>query len=402
MTPPNIKQPTVSISRLLGMALLTRLFTDTSFQIFFPFMPILAAGLGTTTIVLGQLLSVQSALGLILPLLGVWADRYGYRRVMRLGLLCGSVGFALLGASQGLGLAVVGLILAGLGQVTFNPILQAYMSAWLPYQQRGRGIGMLEYSWALSGIVGLSLIGRLLEVASWRVPMFIFSGGMLLAFVAYRWLPTAPRQARQEQTAVFPPSSTGERWQAFLDLGVNGRSAWANVLINGLLWIVGFNLFIVYGTWLAADYGLGAAELGRIALFLGLADLGGSGLMSLISDRLGKRNSVMIGFLLIGAGLLLLLGSRSFQFSLASLIFIRFGFEFSVVSQLALVSEQSPQQRGKTITLAGASGRLGGTVAALTGPWLVVTGGIFYTGLFSLVMLVPCLLLLLWLVREPE
>ena len=61
------KNPPVSVARLLALALLTRLFTDTSLQIFFPFLPILAAGLGTTPIVLGRLLSVQSALGLLLP-----------------------------------------------------------------------------------------------------------------------------------------------------------------------------------------------------------------------------------------------------------------------------------------------------------------------------------------------
>ncbi|MCA9995379.1 MAG: MFS transporter [Anaerolineales bacterium] len=399
------KNPPVSVARLLALALLTRLFTDTSLQIFFPFLPILAAGLGTTPIVLGRLLSVQSALGLLLPLLGSWADRVGYRRVMRLGLLSGSAGFALLAASQGLGLAVAGLILAGLGTVTFNPILQAYMSAWLPYHQRGRGLGILEYSWALSGIVGLYLVGRLLEVASWRVPMLIFSGGMLVAFFVYRWLPTVPR-AEREQTAVSPltpPSHWQQRLQTFLDLGENGRSAWANVLITCLLRLAGFNLFIVYGTWLAADYGLGAGELGRMALFLGTADLCGSGLVSLISDRLGKRTSALIGFTLIIIGLVLLLQpGDSLQSALLRLIVVRFGFEFSVVSHMTLVSEQSPQQRGKTITLAGASGRLGGTLAALTGPWLVATGGIFYTASFSLLVIIPCWLLLFWLGREPE
>lgn len=404
-TSSTAQTPSVSVARLLAVALLTRLFTDTSFQVFFPFLPILAEGLGTTPIVLGRLLSVQSALGLLLPLLGSWADRVGYRRVMRLGLLSGAAGFALLAVSQGMGMAVAGLILAGLGTVTFNPILQAYMSAWLPYHQRGRGLGILEYSWALSGIVGLYLVGRLLETTSWRVPMMIFSGGMLVAFVVYRWLPSAPRGERG-QTAVSSPTTSlswQERWQRFLDLGANGRSAWANVLITGLLRITGFNLFIAYGTWLAADYGLGAAQLGRIAFFLGLADLCGSGLVSLISDRLGKRTSVLIGFSLVMVGLILLLQpTDSFQFALASLILVRFGFEFSVVSHLALVSEQSPQQRGKMITLAGASGRLGGTAAALTGPWLVALGGIFYTALFSLLVIIPCWLLLFWLGREPE
>ena len=72
-TSATTKNPPVSVARLLALALLTRLFTDTSFQIFFPFLPILAAGLGTTPIVLGRLLSVQSAVGLLLPFLELLA-----------------------------------------------------------------------------------------------------------------------------------------------------------------------------------------------------------------------------------------------------------------------------------------------------------------------------------------
>ena len=64
------------------------------------------------------------------------------------------------------------MLLVGLGSFSFVPTLQAYLSNRLPYQQRARGLGILEYAWALSGIVGLYLVGQLLDMAGWQMPFF--------------------------------------------------------------------------------------------------------------------------------------------------------------------------------------------------------------------------------------
>ena len=52
---------------------------------------------------------------------------------------------------------------------------------------------------------------------------------------------------------------------------------------------------IAHGAWLSDAYGLGAAQLGTVALIFGFVDLGGSGGVSLMTDQLGKRRSVLLG-----------------------------------------------------------------------------------------------------------
>ena len=47
----------------------------------------------------------------------------------------------------------------GLGIACFVPNLHAYLSARLPYSLRARGLGMVEYSWALTGIIGAVALG---------------------------------------------------------------------------------------------------------------------------------------------------------------------------------------------------------------------------------------------------
>lgn len=363
---------TLSVPALIGLALVTRFISDTGVQLFFPFLPVIAAGLGVTAVTLGRLVSIRSSTGLLSPIFGTLADRYGYRRIMRIGLVMAGVGYLLIAVSSAMWTAAIGMILAGLGTFSFVPNLQAYLSARLPYHQRARGLAIPEYGWALSGILGLWAMGELIELTNWRVPFYLVGGTLLLTAWAYRLLPSA-REARPPA----PPNQPRQPWWQFFQLGENGRSAWAVLAAAGLIMYAGMSLFINYGTWLVDLFALGPAALGRVALIMGIADLGGSGLVSLVGDRWGKRR-MAIGGTLLGAVTYFVLPqfAASLAVAIVGLVLVRFSFETSVVSNLTLLSEQAPTQRGKIMTLGAAAALLGSTLAGLLGPWFYTFGGI--------------------------
>jgi MFS family permease len=170
----------ISLPRLIGMSMVTRLLVDTSVQIFAPFLTIIAAGLGTDAVTLGRLISLRSAVGLVAPLFGALADRLGYRRIIRLTLLIAVAGLFLTGGSSNVGLTTLGMVLTGVGLASVVPPLQAYLSAQLPPSHHARGLAIVEYAWALAGIVGLFLAGQLIAATSWRAPFFALGGGLLL------------------------------------------------------------------------------------------------------------------------------------------------------------------------------------------------------------------------------
>jgi predicted MFS family arabinose efflux permease len=388
-------EPDISVNRLIIIGLVTRLVTDTAVQIFFPFLPVFAAGLRTTTVAAGRLVSLRSAMGLLSPAFGALADQRGYRFTMRLGLLLGAIGYFIVGLSSSLGLAALGMVLGGLGTFSFVPTLQAYLSARLPFHRRARGLGTLEYAWALAGIIGLYLAGLLIEAYSWRVPMFILGGLMLVAFVWYGRLPAA-RQANKTKPAM--PTFSWKTARDFFDLGDNWRSAWAVLVVAGMNMMAAMVIFLNYGTWLAREYSLGAAWLGTVALILGLADLTGSVLVSLIGDKLGLRRSVYGGIILVIIGYALLpVFNQGIVLAVVGLIIARFAFEFTVVGLIALVSEQAPAYRGKIMTMAAAAVLLGSTLAGLFGPWVYDQFGVLGLAVASAgVMAVSLLLLHFW------
>ncbi len=395
-----IDEDATQIKKLVLIGLLTRILVDTGTQIFFPFLPMIAAGLGVTEVVAGRLVSLRSMTGLAAPLFGAWADRSGYRLVMRFGLALAAVGFTLIGLSNNIWLAMVGVLLAGVGGYSFVPNLQAYLSNMLPYHRRARGIGILEYAWALAGIVGLFLVGQLIALTSWRVPFFVLGGGLFITAVLYAYLP-----GREARPAPHIPStaSASRRFRAFFDLGLRNRSAYFTIGIAGLVMYAALNLFITYGTWLSREYGLQASALGTVALIMGLSDLSGSVSVSLFTDKFGKRRSVYFGSGTAAFFFAVLpLFNQSLFLAVGGLILARALFEFTVVANLTLLSEQVATQRAKVMTLAAALATLGTAVAGFTGPWLYETGGITAVGLVSAVALALASFVAFFGVREPD
>jgi len=126
--------PTLSFRRLIGISTAARFLVDVSAQIFNPFLPILAAGVGMNVVQLGQLIGLRNAMGLFAPVTGALADRFGYQRVIRMALLTLAASFLLLAFSTAPWMVVLALALCGLGLGAFVPNLHAFVSNQLPYK----------------------------------------------------------------------------------------------------------------------------------------------------------------------------------------------------------------------------------------------------------------------------
>lgn len=387
----------VPLGSLLAVGIASRLLIDTSNQLFNPFLSIFANGLGVSVVALGVLVSIRSLAGLAGPVLGAWSDRTGYLVMMRVALGLVAVGMIGFGASSSLLPAGIAMLPMGLGLATFTPALQAYLSARVSYERRGLGLGVLEYAWALAGIVGLSLAGVAIDAFGWRVPFFLVAGLLLVALaVSFRFQPAIDTD---RATRVAAPADL----RAFFRLGEASRSAWGSILVVGLSFFAMMNVIIIHSEWLQGAFALGAAQLGLVALLLGLCDLAGSVLVSLTADRLGKRRLVVIGTGLCFVGYLLL---PVLQAELVAALFglglVRFLMQVAYVGNIPLLSEQVPLQRGKVMALGMAMGQLGLVVAGVTGPWTYLRFGVTGLGVVSAAtMLVTLVVVFAWVREAP-
>jgi predicted MFS family arabinose efflux permease len=97
---------------------------------------------------------------------------------------------------------------------------------------------------------------------------------------------------------------------------------------------------------------------------IGLAELGGEGLVAAVADRIGKPRAVGVGLALNSlAGLLLPVLGQSPSGALVGLFLFYLTFEFSLVSTIPLMTELAPQARSTMMSgnIAGLSaGRVAG------------------------------------------
>jgi predicted MFS family arabinose efflux permease len=406
-----------SFARLIGSATAVKLVMDTAVQIFNPFLSLIAVGLGTNITTMGRLISLRAIMGLFSPFFGVRATRVGYRRTIRISLLLAAAGIIIVGLSQSVWVAAVGMLLMGLGTGAFVPLIHAYLSGRLPYSRRARGLGIVEYSWALTGVIGLPLMGFLIAATSWRVPMVLI-GVMLIGatFVIMRLPPSTPQGAhpgahagarpveRPGKTPGAPqPISIWQRVTTYFYLPGNVVSTWATIAAGALNYFAAMQVMIIYGTWLNQVYGLGPAALGTVAFVFGLFDLTASVAVSLFTDRLGKRTSVMLGASVAVIGYLAAGFLRPQMAGAIVLVALsRMGFEFAIVSYFPLLSEQQPAQRSKIMTLGSAIGLTFSTASGFTAPWLFTRFGMPGVVLVSGAATALAVLILFVLVREPE
>ena len=395
---------TQKVSYLLFLGIGAKFLVDTSLQIYNPFLTIIAAGIGISAVSMGGLVALRSLMGLIAPVIGMVADRIGHRKVMQLSLLSGGIGMLMIGLSSQVPVFTAGIILTGFGQAGFTPNLHAYLSSRLPYKRRARGIGMVEYAWALAGIVGLFLAGFLIESFSWRSPFILLGGLLLTAVLFFSTLPddqSSKKQNDPERGLKKRKPNLLKRVQGFMDLGPHASSAWGTILLQGFSMFSIMHVMIIHGGWLEGEYGLTPSSLGLVALIFGLVDLSASITVSVAVDRIGKKKSVLIGItgMTVGLGLMPFLNFGLYP-AIAGLLIPRLFFEFALVSNLALISEQVPGQRGKVLSLSTTSGLLGMTAASTLGPFSYYTFGVPGLALVSAAAGVACFVLLLMVIHE--
>ena len=382
-------RPSHRLARQVAGALLSRLVLNTARRFIYPFAPVFSRGLGVPLTAITSLVAVCQAAPLAGLISGPLSDRLGYRRMMLTGLGALALGMLAVGVRPAYPVLAAGLILASLGKTVFDPAIQAYVGARVPYHRRGLVIGLMEFSWAGSTLVGVPLIGLLIEAVGWRAAPWALgiAAAICLLLVA----------------CVFGPDP------AAADPGADRRltTAWRRLLVRrsavGMLGFAFFisaandTLFIVYGVWLENAYGLGVAALGLSAGVIGGAELLGEALTAAASDRLGLKRSASLGLLLTAAAYALLpLWGAGLAGALAGLAFIFTAFEFTLVTCLSLSTELLPGQRATMMAGFFAAAGVGRACGALLGVPVWQVGGMEAVGMAAAALTVTALVSLRW------
>jgi predicted MFS family arabinose efflux permease len=378
----------------IGAATLARLILNTSRRFAYPFASALSRGLGVPLSAITSLIAVNQVTGVLSPVFGPLGDRWGYRVMMLAGLAMLTGGMLVGGLLPVYGVVLLGLFLAGLGKSIFDPALHAYVGERVPYQRRGLAIGMLEFAWAGSALVGIPLVGLLIERLGWRSPFFVLGGLGLLSLVALRAL--IPDDGHRQRSRDGLPGFR-EAWRRL----IRERAALGALGFGLLISAANDNLFVVYGTWLESAFGLSIVVLGAATTVIGVAELLGEGLTASIADRLGLKRAIVAGLILSALSYILLpLMGRTLPLALMGLFITFLTFEFTIVTAFSLFTEILPTARATMMSSSVAAISIGRAIGALVGGPVWLAGGMWATGFVSAAVSGLALVLLVWGLRD--
>ena len=359
----------------------TRIVANTAYRFAPPFIAIIAGaeqGFDVSIARVGLVISISELAGFLAPLLGTFVDRVARRTAMAVGLAGSLVGILLMAIAPNLVVLCVGLTLLNLLKSCFDLGMAAWIADRVPYDRRGRVVGLTETSWALSLLVGVSLLGLVTAVSTWRVACVI--GAVAIAACA-TWLDSSLRRSGDTVsggTAATGVATSGDASPAGTPTsGARAARAWLVPLSMFGLMGASQCLFVTFGAWLADDFDFGASRIAAVGFALGAGELLSSVSSARYTDRIGKERSVALGALLMIPAAIVLAGFDSLlAVGLIGLAVFIVGFEYAVVSMLPIATSLFAGAPGKGFGLVIGAGTFGRGVLTFVATSLYESVGI--------------------------
>ena len=344
---------------------LIRTVTNTGFRMVFPFQPIIMEGFRIDLGQITRMYAGQSLVGIFSPFLASIADTRGRRTGMLGGMILFSLGTLLVVLMPtALGFMFF-LVLSMLGKAIFDPSVQAYFGDTVPYNRRGFVLGLTETSWSLSFFLGVPVVGFLMN-----------RFGLLSPFI---WLTVLGIMSILVILYLIPPNSSSDPLSSTI-LGnfgkvIRSRPTMAGLAVMLLICVANQIVNVVFGVWLNQSFELQIAALGSASAVIGIAELIGEGSVSYLADRISLKKATLLGIIgnVLAAGMLPLIGKTVWGAFLGLFLFY-LSFEFSIVSQIPLMTGVLPKARGTVMALNIASANLGRGLGSLVAAPLFLGG----------------------------
>ncbi|HUG22033.1 MFS transporter [Piscinibacter sp.] len=251
------------------------------FMVMMPLGPQFTRLFGITDAQFGLLVSSYTFSAGISGLLGsTFVDRFERKRL----LLWLYVAFALATLACGLAptyaLLMMARIAAGLFGGVMGTLVQTMVGDVVPFERRGRAMGIVMAAFSLSTIAGVPASLWLADRLGWNAPFVaIAAASLVIAAVGVR---TLPRLAGHLQEAgTFSP------WRPIADV-LRDRNHWHAFGFTALIMSASFTVIPFLTIYMTSNMGLQPAQVPLVYLAGGLATFFSARLFGVLSDRWGK------------------------------------------------------------------------------------------------------------------
>ncbi|KAI8470510.1 MAG: putative inorganic phosphate transporter [Monoraphidium minutum] len=322
---------------------------------------------------------------------GIWADRFGGKLVLGMGVVWWSVATALtpLAAQAGLPVLLVARALMGIGEGVAMPAMNNMLSKWVPVAERSRSLALVYTGMFLGCILGLGLSPHMIQALGWPSVFHIFGSMGVVWYFAWRQLAAStprddPAISPEEKAYILANTSSSSKarsipWRKIL----SRKEVWALIVCH---FCHNWGTFILL-TWMPTYYnqvlGLDVTASGIFSVLPWItmavtANLGGWAADSLVSRGVSvttvRKVMQTLGFL----GPAFFLTQLSSVTTVAGAVACMMGAQgFDAFSQSGLYSNHQdigPKYAGVLLGLSNTAGVLAGVMGSLATGYILQHG----------------------------
>ena len=307
------------------------------------------------------LVSVWAFTGLLSPFFGPPSDRYGHGLFVLIGLGGFTIGNLLCAIAPNFSFLLMFQVLVGLGYAIYNFSASAVVGDVFSYELRARAVGIVRIAVSVTALVGVPLAAA---IAGWVTARGSFATvGVLCLIVLVFARKSIPRSPYQVTTIQSDHAKTGFLL-SLKDIFQN-QSAMIGLLLYVVWPMIPTGVFIYLAAWLEQSFALTEMQIGLAFSLAGVGGLIGNALTAMLTDRIGKKRSSLMGMLTLSIAMIFL--PRSGILSLALVCFVIFvtALEFISASFGTLMTELTPTSRGTLLSMVSLANGIGTGVAPL-------------------------------------
>jgi predicted MFS family arabinose efflux permease len=355
-----------------------RMIININTRMIYPFLNTFASGLGVDLVTISLAMTIRSVSGALSLFLTPVADRRGRKTGMLLGVAIFIVGAGLVTVWSSFTAFTIAISLTFLGMFVYLSSTQAYIGDRVRAGRRGTALGLIETGWGVSYIIGMPILGWIIDRYGWRAPFPITAALGVLAFILIlAFVPNYKPQQKLINSGVL---------KSILDV-LKIPAARYGLLMSLMLISSNEVINLVFGVWLEVSFGLKLAALGAASAVIGISEISGESIGGVVSDKLGRERSIMLGMglmLVVSAALPFVGGTQAG--ALIGLFFFYLSYEFTFVSTLPFMTELVPEARGTMLGANVACLALGRMIGNLVSPFVFRVG--FWANALSAVIFV--------------
>lgn len=282
---------------------------------------------------------------------GLLADHWSRKKLLAWGLAVNGVGFMVLSQARSYSMAIVGVVIAGIGGCTYHPAATALIAKLFP-EKTGKALGLLGIGASAGFFIGPFYAGWRAATVGWRAPVLELGIFGVVGALLFAWL--ADDDGETHPHAEPPRERMFSSWKLWL---IFAAAAFAFSLRD----FTGSSMGSLGSLFLQQAKGYTLAATGAAVSAIFLASAISNPLFGRLSDR-GRLRWAMT-LLLIAAALVVVFPFVPANLSVVALVLYGFFFMASYpIVETAVMESVHQSVRGRAfgffITIGGVVGNL--------------------------------------------